>query len=74
MVKKTKSKIVLYGYKQFDCIHKLDNIHKGIAEDVKTTFDTSNYELECNSIQRSLSKGKNEKVIGLMKDELEEKK
>ena len=33
-------------------------------------FDTSNYELECNSIDRSLPKGKNKKLIGLIKDEL----
>ena len=39
-----------------------------MTEDVETGFDTSNYELE-----RPLSKGKNEKVIGLMKDELEGK-
>ena len=36
-----------------------------IAEDVETRFDTSNYELD-----RPLPKGKNKKVIGLMKDEL----
>ena len=36
-----------------------------IAEDVETRFDTSNYELD-----RLLPKGKNKKVIGLMKDEL----
>ena len=36
-----------------------------IAEDVKTRFDTSNFELD-----RSLRKEKNKKVIGLMKDEL----
>ena len=39
-----------------------------MTEDVETGFETSNYELE-----RPLSKGKNEKVIGLMKDELEGK-
>ena len=49
---------------------KTDDISKDIAEDVETRFDTSNYELECNSIEISLSKGKNKKVIGLMKDEL----
>ena len=32
---------------------------------LKTRFDTSNYELD-----RPLLKGKNKKVIGLMKDEL----
>ena len=35
---------------------------------LKQDFHTSNYELN-----RSLSKGKNKKVIGLMKDELEGK-
>ena len=46
-----------------------DDIYKDNAEDVETRFDTSNYELG-----RPLPKGKNEKVIGLMKDELGEKK
>ena len=44
---------------------KTDDIYKDIAEDVETRFDTSNYELE-----RPLPKGKNKKVIALMKDEL----
>ena len=44
---------------------KTDDIYKEIAEDVETRFDTSNYEL-----YRPLPKGKNKKVIGLMKDEL----
>ena len=42
---------------------KPDNIYKYIAEDVETGFDTSNHELN-----RPLPKGKNKKVIGLMKD------
>ena len=44
---------------------KTDDIYKDIAEDVETRFDTSNFEID-----RRLSKGKNKKVIGLMKDEL----
>ena len=44
---------------------KTDDIYKDIAEDVETKFDTSNCELD-----RPLPKGKNKKVIGLMKDEL----
>ena len=40
------------------------------TEDVETRFDTSNYELECNSIERPLPEGKNKKAIGSMKDEL----
>ena len=40
-----------------------DDIYKDIAEDVETRFDTSNYELD-----RPLPKGKNKKIIGLMKD------
>ena len=37
--------MVLYGYINFNCIHKTDDIYNDIAEDVETTFDTSNYEL-----------------------------
>ena len=44
---------------------KTEEIYKDIAEDVETRFDTSNYEL-----YRPLPVEKNEKVIGLMKDEL----
>ena len=40
-----------------------------IAEDFETRFDTSNYELECKSIEMPLPKWKNKKVIGLVKDE-----
>ena len=46
---------------------KTDNIYKDIAEYVETRFDTSNYE-----INRPFPKGKSKKVIGLMKDELDE--
>ena len=37
---------------------KADDIYRDIAEDVETRFDTSNYELECNSIDKPLPKGK----------------
>ena len=50
---------MLYGY------IKTDHIYKHIAEDVKTRFDNSNYE-----INRQFPKGKCEKVIGLMKNKL----
>ena len=43
-----------------------DDTLKVIAKDVKTRFDTSNYELE-----RPLPKEKHKKVIGLIKDELD---
>ena len=49
---------------------KTDDIYKTIAKNFQTKFDTSNYELGCNSIDRPLPKGKTEKVTGLMKDEL----
>ena len=39
------------------------DIYKDIAEDVEKRFDISNHELD-----RPLPKGKNKKVIGLMKD------
>ena len=44
---------------------KIDDIYKDMAEDVEKRIDTSNSELE-----RSLTKGKNKKVIALMNDEL----
>ena len=44
---------------------KTEDFYKDIANDVEKRFNTSNYEGD-----RSLSTGKNKKVIGLMKDEL----
>ena len=44
---------------------KTEDFYKDIAEDVETRFDTSGYEPN-----RPLPIGKNEKVIGLMKDKL----
>ena len=44
---------------------KTDDIYKDIAEDVEKRFNTSNYEID-----RPLPKGKNKKVVGLMKDKL----
>ena len=45
---------------------KADYIYKDIVEDVETRFDNSNYELD-----RSLPKGRNKKLIELMKDKLD---
>ena len=44
---------------------KTKEFYKDIAQDVEERFDTSNYDVD-----RPLPKGKNKKVIGLMKDEL----
>ena len=55
----------LYGYRQFHCIHLNRWCFKEIAEDFEIIFDISNYELD-----RLLPKGKNKKVIGLVKDDL----
>ena len=43
---------------------KTDNICKDIAKGAEARFDSSKYELD-----RTLPKGKNKKIIGLMKDE-----
>ena len=64
-----KAKFCYMDTDSFIAYIKTDDIQKDIAEDVEIRFDTSNYEL-C----RSLSKQKNKKVIGLMKDELGGKK
>ena len=47
---------------------KTNNFYKDIANDVAKRFDTSSYK-----VNRPLPIGKNEKVIGLMKDELGDK-
>ena len=44
---------------------KTEDFYKDVAKDVEKRCDTSNYECD-----RPLPKGKNKKVIGLMKDEL----
>ena len=44
---------------------KTKDFYKNIAQDVEERFDTSNYDVD-----RPLPKGKNKKVIGLMKDKL----
>ena len=49
----------------FIVYRKTDRIYKEIAEDFETRFDTSGYELD-----EPLPKGKNRKIIGLLKDEL----
>ena len=60
-----KTKLYYIDPNSFIVYIQTDDIYKDIAEDVETRFDTSNYELD-----RPLSRGKNKKVIGLIKDEL----
>ena len=52
--------------KLFHCIHKTSDIYKDIAEDVERGFDTASY-----GLGRPLLKGRNKKVIELMKGELD---
>ena len=59
-----KVKLCYMDTGSFTVYIKTDDIYKDIAENVETRFDASNYELD-----RPSPKGKNEKVIGLMKDE-----
>ena len=47
---------------------KTNDFYEDIANDVENRFDTSNYE-----VSRPLPMGRNKKVIGLMKDELDGK-
>ena len=49
---------------------KTEDCYKDIANDVERWFDTSNYD---ENDERPLQIGKNKKVIGLFKDELDEK-
>ena len=41
---------------------KTDDMYRDILQDLETKFDTSNHELECNSIDRPLPKQKNKKI------------
>ena len=59
------SKILMHEFYMIIVYIKKDYIYKGIAEDVETRFDTSNYKLV-----RPLPKGKIKKIIGLMKDKI----
>ena len=63
-----KAKLCYMDTNGFIVYIKTDDIYKDIPEDVETIFDTSNYELD-----RPLPKEKNKKVIGLIKDELDQK-
>ena len=62
-----KAKLCYIDTDNFIVYIKTDDIYKDIVEDVETRFHTSNYELD-----RLLPKGKNKKVVGLMKDGLVE--
>ena len=63
-----KAKLYFMDTDSFVVQVKTYNIFKNFAENVKARFDTSNYKLN-----KPLPKGKNKKVIVLMKDELGEK-
>ena len=60
-----KAKLCYMDTDSFIVYIKTDYIYKDFPEDIETRFDTSNYELD-----RPLPKGKNKKVIELMRDEL----
>ena len=51
-----KAKLYYMDTNNFIVYAKADDIYNDIAEDVETRFDSSNYELECNSIDRPLPK------------------
>ena len=51
-----KNKIMLYGYKSLDSLHKKKETYINIAKYAETRFDTLDYELE-----KQLPSGKNKK-------------
>ena len=63
-----KTKLRYMDKDSFIVYIKTDDIYKDIGENVETRCDTSN-----NDLYKQLPKGKNKKVIGLMKDKLSEK-
>ena len=60
-----KAKLCCIDTNSFIVYIKADFIYKDIPEDIETKFDPSNYNLD-----GPLPKGKNKKVIVLMKDDL----
>ena len=60
-----KSRLCYTDMDSFVINIKTNDFYKDISQDVNERFDTSNY-----TFDRPLPKGKNKKVIGLMKDEL----
>ena len=60
-----KTKLCYMDTDNFIVYIKTDDIYKDIEEDVETSFDTSDYELD-----RPLPKGKNKKRNWIKKDEL----
>ena len=65
-----KDKLCYMDTYNFIVYIKTVDIYRDILEDVETKFDTSNFETECNSIDRPLLQIRNKRVIGLMKDKL----
>ena len=64
-----KAKLCYVDTDSFIVYMKTKDIYEDISKNVETRCDTSNDELD-----RPFPKGKNKKVIGLMKDELGRKK
>ena len=62
---KRNTRIMLHGTGSFIVYIKTEDIYVDIEKDVETRFYSLNYESES-----LLHRGKNEKAIGLMKDEL----
>ena len=56
-----KAKVCYMHTDSFIAYIKTDDIYKDIAEDVETRFDTSNYKLGYNFIERPLPNRKNKK-------------
>ena len=67
---KDKAKLCYTDTDSFIFHIKTEDFYKGIANDVKKWFDTSNY---CESDKRPLPIDNKKKVIGLFKDELGER-
>ena len=66
----SKAKLCYMDTDSFIIYIKTKDFYKDIANDVEKWFDTSNYD---ENDERPLQIGKNEKEIGLFKDELREK-
>ena len=58
-----KAKLCYMDINSFHVYIKTNYIYMDVAEGVEIRFHTSNYELECNAIDRPLPKGKHKKKL-----------
>ena len=66
-----KTKLCYMDTDSFIVFIKKDDIYKDIAEDVERRFDTSNYDLECSSVERWIRQKNHNKICWIKSKNLQ---